>query len=227
MALNFISDTEESKKTDEEMVRIAKVLASGKIKIEGANEVIASVDGAFIVNHLVEALKEGGDHASADALIEIARKYLREAKLDKQYVAVSDLLSITKKEKKKKELKKKSSSTLANTWANRDFRTGTYGPNKNEAGNFLEDCEGKLISLAEFKRAKLGEEMSVVDFDLVIEQIKLAEGKKDDLGALGKNFVSIINTSDNESMKTAYVLGQGSYTHTTQYISPQYTNTTL
>ena len=207
------------------MVRIAKVLASGKIKIEGANEVIGSVDGAFIVNHLVEALKEGGDHASADALIEIARKYLREAKLDKQYVAVSDLLSITKKEKKKKELKKKSSSTLANTWANKDFRTGSYAPNKNEAGNFLEDCEGKLISLEEFKRAKQGEEMGV-DFDLALAQIKQAERKKGDLSALGKNFVSIINTSDNESMKTAYVLGQGSYTHTTQYVSPQYTNTT-
>ena len=244
MALNFISDTEESKKTedpdveeedeDEVSVALVNVLASGNLKFKGADKAVTIVDGAHLVHKLVDVLKEKGDSISGDALLDIAKQNVRDAELHKKYVAVSDLLPlrIVIAKKKKALNKKKSSSLLANAWANNEFRTGFSVLNKNEAVDFLKYCEDNIISKEEFKCVKKGEETSI-DFDSGIGQIKQAGDKKDELTALAKDFLSLLNTIDNESKKTAYLFGQGSYTHISIYYSivttltPHYTTLTV
>jgi len=212
-------EEDEEKPVGQDKERVANIritqLASGTLVVSGktAGGKIETIDGAFIVKQLADALIEQGDELSATALIDVARKNVHTGKLNTLYIAVDRLFELGQPTLKKTEMvakKKTVNSLLANAWATKDYRTGSYSANKNDATDYLDYCEANLISLDEFKRAKDSSEISV-DFDKAVKEIKQAGVNTDKLQALGKHFASILNSSDNESMKTAYVLGQGMF----------------
>ena len=221
MAKTFIQDTEEDKAKSEP---IAKVLANGNMKIQGTSTLLKPVNGADIVNLLVDAVKESGDDTTANVLVELAQQHADEANFEALYVRVEDLLSLTKPVKKKSEKSKpEKKSALLNAVSTRDYRTGTDGPNKSGARGYLAVCEANLFTVEEFKRKKKGKEMSV-DFDKANRKIKEAEGKKGDLSVLGKKYLTTMDASDIESKKACYLFGRGNYTSlprpTFSYIMP-------
>jgi hypothetical protein len=199
---------------------VASLRPNGYVSFNGSKECVNTVTGTAVIDGLINAIRSADDSLTADALLDIGKKYGVKANLGQRYLLLDSVLALKMSSSLPASLStqdvvknKPPVSALASAWNQKDFRAGTTPLLNQVMDEFFEYCEAHTVPYAYFVRNKDADEV-VIDFLTEMEMIKSVdtsaiEEKCAKLFEIGAGLFAKLNSIDNEAKKLAFAFGAG------------------
>jgi hypothetical protein len=192
-------------------IKVCSKLASGGVKITGTTgKGLTCHNGWYFVNMMAEMMGNGVDEVVAEAFVKMMKDLPDLSKLDKEFVAVDELVSLrftARPLKKPASNTTSASSIFLNALSTTDIRSGASAIAKKDLKELLTVWDKLVVTEEEFNRQKDSDEMSI-DFNDAMDRVVSVGRDKEQLVKLGCDFFGFVDTSDMESMKSVFAFGR-------------------